>query len=207
MNGTPSAAPRPARSASHGPASSGGSSGALRPLLAALGYAGALLLLLSLAFGAIADLLERRAAVAESAALLDRLEGRAPLGPPSLGAGTGSRRGSPFLDGPSLTIAGADLLQRLTGAVSAYDGRITSSQVEVQATPYGPGFVAVIANLDITQPDLQKLLYDLEAGLPFLFVGQLIVQAGATAEGRDPAGGADRMRVTLTVYGQWRGAS
>ncbi|QRG06038.1 type II secretion system protein M [Xanthobacter dioxanivorans] len=180
---------------------------ALRPLLAALGYVAAVAILLWLAFGTIADLMERRAAVADATALLDRLQGRGPMPSSTPGAAPGPQRGSAFLDGPSLTIAGADLLQRLSSAVSAHGGRLTSSRVEVQGTPYGAGFVAVSATLDMAQPDLQKLLYDLEAGMPFLFVGQLVVQASGTSpEGRTEAPADERMRVTLTVYGQWQGA-
>ncbi|MEP9356804.1 type II secretion system protein GspM [Xanthobacter sp. KR7-65] len=169
----------------------------LRPMLAALAYAAVVLALLGVAASTVADLMDRRAAVAEAADRLDRLQGRRPGGGPPTGT---AQDGSPFLEGPSLTIAGADLLQRVTTAIARYDGRLTSSRVEVQSTRYGADFVAVTADLDISQTDLQKLLYDLEAGMPFLFVGQLAVQAQARGEGGDD----ERVRVTLTVYGQWQ---
>jgi general secretion pathway protein M len=45
------------------------------------------------------------------------------------------------------------------------------------------------------------LLYDLEAGMPFLFIDQLVVQAPSnfdtSAEGK--------LRVLLTVSRQWKG--
>jgi general secretion pathway protein M len=45
------------------------------------------------------------------------------------------------------------------------------------------------------------LLYDLEAGMPFLFVDQLVVQSPATASGS--ANG--KLRILLAVSGQWQG--
>ena len=50
------------------------------------------------------------------------------------------------------------------------------------------------------QPALQQLLYDVEAGMPFLFVDQLTVQA-PQATGAEIA----RMRVLIGVSGQWQG--
>jgi general secretion pathway protein M len=52
------------------------------------------------------------------------------------------------------------------------------------------------------QPALQKLLYDLEVGMPFLFVDQLDVQVPQTTATNE---GAGRIRVVLGVSGQWQG--
>ena len=60
----------------------------------------------------------------------------------------------------------------------------------------------MIANCEIGQPALQKLLYDIEAGMPFLFVDQLVVQAPAGTS----TGGDGRLRVMIAVSGQWQGA-
>jgi general secretion pathway protein M len=49
---------------------------------------------------------------------------------------------------------------------------------------------------------LQQLLYDVEAGMPFLFVDQLVVQAPASIA----ASGDGKLRILLAVSGQWRGA-
>jgi hypothetical protein len=35
------------------------------------------------------------------------------------------------------------------------------------------GFVGLVVSCELEQPALQKLLYDLEAGMPFLFIDQL----------------------------------
>ena len=53
-----------------------------------------------------------------------------------------------------------------------------------------------IASFELEQPALQQLLYDIEAGMPFLYVDQLSV-APKNEEGR--------MRVLLTASGLWRG--
>jgi general secretion pathway protein M len=52
------------------------------------------------------------------------------------------------------------------------------------------------------QPNLQKLLYDLEAGMPFLFIDQLVVQGPQAST----IGGGARMRILIAVSGQWKGA-
>ncbi|MDQ0503333.1 type II secretion system protein GspM [Xanthobacter agilis] len=170
-----------------------------RPLLAGLAYGGLVLLLLFIAADAVRDMTARRGAVDEAAATLAQLQAR--RGMP--GSGSGGPAGSPFLDGATLTIAGAGLMQRLSSAVADAGGRITSSQVALRDTPYGPDFIAVEASLEIAQADLQKLLYDLESGLPFLFVGQLAARPVAARAPGD--GDPQRLHVTLTVYGQWRG--
>jgi general secretion pathway protein M len=53
------------------------------------------------------------------------------------------------------------------------------------------------------QPALQKLLYDLEVGMPFLFVDQLDVQVPQTTAANETAVG--KIRVVLGVSGQWQG--
>lgn len=176
------------------------------PALATLGYAALVAVLAAIAFGALSEIAEKRAAVAEASDLLDRLQGRRPMVPGTGGGPVNLWTGSPLLEGSTVTVAGAGLLQRVSSAVARFDGRITSSRVELLSTPFGPGFLSVSASLEIAQPDLQKLLYDLEAGLPFLFVDELVVQGhGASAEAADGRE-AGRMQVTLTVYGQWQGA-
>jgi general secretion pathway protein M len=49
---------------------------------------------------------------------------------------------------------------------------------------------------------LQQLLYDLEAGMPFLFVDQLVAQ-GPASPGATPEG---KLRVVISVSGQWQGS-
>jgi len=72
----------------------------------------------------------------------------------------------------------------------------------LQDTQSRDGFVSLIASCEVDQPGLQQLLYDLEAGMPFLFVDQLEVQAPPNGTSQD--GG--RMRLLIAVSGQWQGA-
>lgn len=175
--------------------------------LAALGYAALVAVLLAVAAGEISDVLAKRAAVAEAQDLLDRLEGRRPPRPGAAGA---EERGSPFLEGATVTVAGAALAERVAAAADAAGGHVVSSRVELGASPLGPGFIAVAATLDIGQEDLQNLLYDMEAGQPFLFVEPIVVQGQgqglALGQGEAEEGTEGRMQVTLTVHGRWRGA-
>jgi len=60
----------------------------------------------------------------------------------------------------------------------------------------------MIASCEIEQAQLQQVLYDLEAGMPFLFVDQLVVQTALT----DVASDTGKLRVLLAVSGQWRDA-
>ena len=59
----------------------------------------------------------------------------------------------------------------------------------------------MLASCEIDQPELQGLLYDIEAGMPFLFIDQLVVQTANAS----PGAGSGKLRILLTVSGQWRG--
>ena len=105
-----------------------------------------------------------------------------------------------FLEGATVTVAGAALLQRVAGAVTKFGGNVLSSQLDVQGTHAKAGFVSMIASCELDQPALQPLIYDLEAGMPFLFIDQLAVQASTTPSSEG------KLRILLAVSGQWQGA-
>jgi general secretion pathway protein M len=171
------------------------------PSLAVLCYVVGVVVLIVIAMAALADIGERRQAVEASAEMLARLEGRAPSSRSDAASPAGSAPiGSPFLEGQTVTVAGAALLQRVAGAVTRAGGSVLSSQVELQGTQAKDGYVNLVASCELEQSALQQLLYDLEAGMPFLFVDQLVAQAPATTT----EGG--RMRVLIGVSGLWPGA-
>ena len=172
------------------------------PLLAATLYLGVVGLLMLVVWSSLADTLSKRADVAASTAMLDQFEGRRPMAVRAEGPGGAGPSGSPFLEGATVTVAGAALLQRVTAAVTKLGGSVLSSQVDLQGTQSKSGFLTIIASCDIDQPGLQQLLYDVEAGMPFLFVDQLQVQAPGSFAGP----GDGKLRVLLAVSGQWRGA-
>jgi general secretion pathway protein M len=172
------------------------------PALAVLGYAAIVLLLAVVGIGALADLYDRNQALAAATDMLDQIEGRKAPGPGSTSAGAPA--GSPFLEGQTITVAGAALQQRITAAVGKVGGNVLSSQVDLTGTLSKEGFVSLVASCELEQPAVQQLLYDIEAGMPFLFVDQLVVQAPEGGTGAEANGG--KMRVLLGVSGQWQGA-
>ena len=170
------------------------------PAVAAGGYFALVLVLGIVAWMATADLIDRGLAVAQAEDLLAQLErGRLAAAVPASEAD--APQGSPFLEGQTVTVAGAALLQRVAGAVTRVGGNILSSQVDVKEAQQKAGLISMVASLEVAQPDLQKLLYDLEAGMPYLFIDQLSVQAPDTVT----RGEGGRLRVVLGVSGQWQG--
>ena len=172
------------------------------PIAAVAIYAGVVFMLLFAAWVGVADIMERRAAVAGATELLARLEGRNAPSAADVDPLSGpAPSGSPFLEGQTVTVAGAALLQRVATAVTKFGGNVLSSQVELEGAEAKNGYISLIASCEIEQPALQQLLYDLEAGMPFLFVDQLVAQAPLPTT----AGKGERMRVLLAVSGLWPG--
>jgi general secretion pathway protein M len=149
----------------------------------------------------LASVLERRAVLADSLDILHQLEARQ-QGPNAARSSAGAvPAGSPFLGGETITVAGATLLQRVASAITQYGGTIQSSQVDLTGPQSKDGFVTLLISCEMEQANLQKLLYDLEAGMPFLFIEQLVVQGPQ----KSVAASNERMRILIAVTGQWKG--
>jgi general secretion pathway protein M len=172
------------------------------PLIAIVLYLGVACGLLVTAGVSIASILDHQRALAQTSDLLDQLRGRKARA--GAAAGSAEHPGTPFLEGPTVTVAGAALLQRVATAVGNVGGTVQSSQVDVLGTQAKDGFVGLVVSCEMDQPSLQKLLYDLEVGMPFLFVDQLDVQVPQTTATNDA--GIGRIRVVLGVSGQWQGS-
>ncbi|MEK9282571.1 type II secretion system protein GspM [Bradyrhizobium sp. ISRA442] len=172
------------------------------PALAASLYGLVVIALLWLIASSLVDLLARYDQRNSAADMLAQFEGRPVRGDRRGKNNSAAPQGSAFLDGKTVTVAGAALVQRVAEATTKVGGNVLSTQVELQGNRSKAGFVSVVASCEIEQPAVQQLLYDLEAGLPFLFVDQLVVQAplavATTGEGK--------LRVMLTVSGQWQGS-
>ncbi len=169
------------------------------PMVAVALYAGLVVALLFVVVTSIVDVVGQRGEVAASAAMLEQLEGHRPAakgGPGDVTMPTGSA----YLEGATVTIAGATLLQRVAGAVVKFGGNVLSTQLDLQGPQTRTGFLSMIASCEIEQVQLQQLLYDLEAGMPFLFVDQLVIQTPVAESG------SGKLRILLAVSGQWRGA-
>lgn len=170
-------------------------------LIAAAAYVVLVVAFLITIWISFATILEQRAILADSRDILNRLEARQ-NSPNSADNSAGAvPSGSPFLGGETITVAGAALLQRVAGAITRFGGTVQSSQVDVQGPQAKDGFVTLTVSCEIEQQNLQKLLYDLEAGMPFLFIDQLVVQGPELST--VAAGG--RMRILIAVSGEWKG--
>ncbi len=154
------------------------------------------------AWTTVGEIQDRQDEVAETAAILSQLEGRNP--PPTRGRGAREAEplmaGSPLLEGSTMTVGGANLLQRVAGAITRFGGTILYTQVDLDGPQAKDGFVGVTVNCEMAQPALQQVLYDLEAGMPFLFVDQLVAQ-GPAVPGATPEG---KLRILISVSGQWQ---
>jgi general secretion pathway protein M len=169
------------------------------PLVAATAYAALVVVLLAVAVTSLVDILGKRASVAETVAMLEQLDGRKVPAGGGRSGDSGMPTGSAFLEGATVTVAGAALLQRVAGAVTKAGGNVLSSQLDLQGPQAKTGFISMVANCELEQSAMQSLLYDLEAGMPFLFIDQLDIQVATTS-------GDSKLRFLLGVSGQWQGA-
>jgi general secretion pathway protein M len=173
------------------------------PAGASILYVGVVMAFGITAVTTVAEILQRRDAVAATAAVLSQLEGRSPTVSRSRGREPDTvSTGSPLLDGATVTVGGANLLQRVAASITRFGGNILYTQVDLDGPQSKDGFVSVTVNCELEQPALQQLLYDLEAGMPFLFVDQLVAQ-GPAAAAITPQG---KLRLVISVSGQWQGA-
>jgi general secretion pathway protein M len=150
---------------------------------------------------ALVSLYQTRLALADSLDILSKLEARQQK-PGAVNAPAGAvPPGSPFIGGETITVGGAALLQRVASAITHFGGTVQSSQVDLQGPHAKDGFITLVISCEMEQPNLQNLLYDLEAGMPFLFIDQLSVQGPR----KSVAAGGDRMQILIAVTGQWKG--
>ncbi len=171
------------------------------PYVAVAAYGVLVVALLAAIWLSLADILEQRARLSDSLDILNRLEARQ-QGPNAANGPAGAvPAGSPFLGGETITVAGATLLQRVASSITQFGGSVQSSQVDLQGPQSKDGFVTLVISCEMQQPNLQKLLYDLEAGMPFLFIDQLVVQGPQTSTVPSGAG----MKILIAVSGQWKG--
>jgi general secretion pathway protein M len=171
-----------------------------RRWLALLTYVILLVGLTAVAVATISNLLDSYAALDKNRAILARLDRQMEHTMGRQFAASTVVKGPPFLGGKTITIAGAALQERVEAAVKKAGGNVLSSQIDLQGPRSAEGFVGLTESLEIDQASLQPLLYDLEAGMPYLFVENLAIQAPQAfgeAEGTP-------MRVLMAVSGQWR---
>ena len=168
------------------------------PKLSALAYVALVSAGFLIGIGAAAQIAERYDALSATGEMLARLQERtAPHSAPSDGH-EAAPKASPFLAGSTVTVASAGLLQRVASIITAAGGTISSSEVVPQSTQAKNDHVKVTVSCELEQSKLQQLLYDIEAGMPFLFIDQLVAQG--------PLPENPRMRVVIEISGVWSGA-
>jgi general secretion pathway protein M len=162
------------------------------------GYVAVSGIALGFIWNAISAVIDERASVSAAATMLAELEGRSPPDRrDQFSALQGAPSGSPFLQGQTLNVAAASLLQRISGAVNRVNGNVLSSQIDLNEARSKQGWVGLVVSCEIEQSSLQPLLYDIEAGMPFLFIDQLVVQTPTIGTN------SNRMRILLAISGQW----
>lgn len=170
------------------------------PLVAAVLYLAAVGLFVITAALAILNLTDHIRALQQTSDALEQLRSREGRTAPSQ---AGETEANPFLEGSTLTVAGAALQQRVSGAIVAAGGAVQSSQVDI-TTGGKDGVVSLLVNFELDQPALQQLLFNLETGSPLLFIDQIDVQTSQSGLANDDRVGS--LKVSLNVSGRWRGA-
>ncbi|ABD88546.1 type II secretion system protein GspM [Rhodopseudomonas palustris] len=169
------------------------------PVAAVAAYLGLIIVLGFISIDGVVEVLQRRDAVATASEILSRLETGHPAPPLAARPDVSIPAGSPFLEGATASVAGAALLQRVAAATKLMHGNTLSSQLDLAGSAAKAGSIRATSSFEIEPASLQRLLYNLEAGMPFLFVDELVIQAssGSTNPGK--------LRVLLGVSGQWQG--
>ncbi len=116
---------------------------------------------------------------------------------PSPGAGAASAR-SALLWAKTIGVAAADLQQRVEAAAHDAGAKALSSRVDLQDASAANGALTYVGEIELDAASLQPLLYNLEAGTPFLEIADLSIQP------LQEAGAAGRLRVSLAVTASWR---
>jgi len=110
---------------------------------------------------------------------------------------------SAFLAATTVALAGAQLQTRLTDLVALQKANISSAGIQ-KTSHDDADVVRLQATFDMKLTALQKLLYDLETGTPYMFIDALSIQ---------PQGNAPRsteeplLHVTMTLRAIWRKTS
>jgi general secretion pathway protein M len=165
---------------------------------AAAGYVALIVAAIVVTWTSLAAVAEQYASLSAAETMLAQLEGRSLTSGNNVGPiMTDAPAGSAFLEGRDLNVAGAALLQRVASAVRDAGGSVMSSQVDLDNARAKDGWIGLVVSCEIQQVSLQKLLYNVEAGMPFLYIDQL------TVEGAKAGAANDRMRILMGLSGRW----
>jgi hypothetical protein len=107
---------------------------------------------------------------------------------------------SVFLPGDTAAIAGAALQRIVAEAVEGVGGRLVESEVvRIETAEEEPGRVDLRVSFDTEIVSLQRVLFDIETGVPILIVRSLTVQSGTVGDLVDTE--SPPLRVVILVSG------
>ncbi|MBV8534604.1 MAG: type II secretion system protein M [Alphaproteobacteria bacterium] len=109
-----------------------------------------------------------------------------------------------YLDGQNETLVAAALQERLKTAVVQTGGRLNSTQVLAGTTQGQTRRVVVRGQMQMNIAALQRVLYALESGSPYLFIDNLDVRPVMGPRGPDGADNDAALDVHFDVYGYMR---
>jgi general secretion pathway protein M len=106
-----------------------------------------------------------------------------------------------FLKGVSGSITQAELLKNISNRIASEAGVMISSSIDDASlgTPGKDHPIRIRTEFRMSNDHLQRLLYKIESGIPYLFVDNLVLRPAS-----EP-GSRDLLHAQMTVYGQWRG--
>jgi general secretion pathway protein M len=110
-----------------------------------------------------------------------------------------------YLEGQNETIIAATLQDRLKAAVGQTGGQLKSTQVLANAENAKSRKVSVRGNMALSLAALQRVLYDLESGSPYLFVDNLDVRPATNPRASGQSEGDGPLDVSFDIYGYLRG--
>lgn len=112
-----------------------------------------------------------------------------------------------YLEGQNETMIAAALQDRVKAAVMQTGGQLKSTQVLSSAGNTKSRRVAVRANIALSLAALQRVLYELESGSPYLFVDNLGVRPLVNPRAGGQVDGEALLDVSFDIYGYVRGSA
>jgi general secretion pathway protein M len=125
----------------------------------------------------------------------------------SFSANVGTRQSAATegaISAPTGTIAASELHKTVLASLEQSGGAVHSIQAETTTEVFGGGLRRLNAQItfDASIDALQKVLFNIETGKPYIFVDSLHVQPTATAARGAELGGL--LRVTLVASSYWK---
>jgi general secretion pathway protein M len=109
-----------------------------------------------------------------------------------------------YLDGQNETLVAASLQERLKSAVVQTGGHLNSTQVLASTEKGQTRRVVVRGQMQMNLAALQRVLYTLESGSPYLFIDNLDVRPMVGPRGQETQDSEALLDVHFDVYGYMR---